>query len=374
MDSKNNRLIPNIDTYMDSELIGKYKDIIKANVLVIGPSGVGKSTLINEIFGKDICNVSHCKPCTQEFNYYDSHKYINIYDSKGLEHDTNMEQFIGEVNKFLMSKNNTTNPDEHIYIALYCLGESRLLDSDIQLLNTLKKNNVQPILVFTKSDLKQDDEIAGLKQTAKEYGLNMQDVFFIAAKDGMYYEDTSDEIKNGTAALLKKMIECAPDTYKQSLIMAQQVDINNKIEYITNLKAEAYKIITKAVGLAAAAGAIPIPGPDAVVITPVQLNMVKELAELYDFSVKECKEMILPLISQMAGTMIARNLVKFVPGLGSLVGATTAALFTGGMGYLCVNRFETRAISLAKGEAPKPMLFDLDSLLEFVNIFENTKK
>lgn len=88
MDNENNRLIPNIDTYMDSEFVGKYKDIIKANVLVIGPSGVGKSTLINEIFGKDICSVSHCKPCTQEFNYYDSHKYINIYALK----DWNMIQ------------------------------------------------------------------------------------------------------------------------------------------------------------------------------------------------------------------------------------------------------------------------------------------
>lgn len=285
-----------------------------------------------------------------------------------------MEQFIGEVNKFLMSKNNTTNPDEHIYIALYCLGESRLLDSDIQLLNALKKNNVHPILVFTKSDLKQDDEIAGLRQTAKEYGFNMQDVFFVVAKDGMYYEETSDEIKNGMALLLHRMIECAPDAYKQSLIMAQQVDINNKIEYIINLKTEAYKIITKAVGLAAAAGAIPIPGSDAVVITPVQLNMVKNLAELYHFSVKECKEMILPLIGQMAGIMVARNLLKIFPGLGSLIGASTAAILTGGIGYLCVNRFETRAMSLAKGEAPKPMLFDLDSLLEFMNIFENTKK
>lgn len=374
MDNGNNKLIADIDSYMKSEFISEYKEITKVNVLIIGPSGAGKSTLINELFGENICDVSHCQPCTQEFNYYDSHKYINIYDSKGLEHDTNMEQFIKEVNEFLDTKNNTVNSADHIYIALYCIGDSRLLDSDISLLDSLKNHNIHPLLVFTKSDLREDDEITELWKVAEEYGINKQDIIFVAAKNGKYYEDASFEIKNGTSLLLKRMIECSPEAHGKSLIMAQNVLVDKKIEHIHNLRSEAGKIIIKAVGLATAAGGIPIPGPDAAIITPVQLNMVKELAELYDFSVKECKEMILPLISQIAGIMIARNLVKIIPGFGSAVGAATAGALTGGVGYLCVNRFEKRAVSLAKGEIPKPMLFDLDSLKEFMDIFKNNKQ
>lgn len=374
MDNGNNNLIPVFDDYMNNKFISEYKDIIKANILIIGPSGAGKSTLINEIFGEDICDISHCKPCTQDFNYYDNHKHINVYDSKGLEHDTNMEQFINEVNTFVNSKNNTTNSNEHIYIALYCLSESRLLNSDIKLLNTLKNNNVHPLLVFTKSDLRQDEEIAALKEEAENYKLNMEDVFFVASKKGMYYEESSDEIKNGIKMLLNRMIECSPEAYRKSLIMAQNVALDEKIAYIQNLKDKAGSIIMQAVALSAGAGGLPIPGPDAMVITPIQLKMVKELAELYDFSFKECKEMILPLISQMAGVLVARNLIKLFPIAGSVISAATAGALTGGMGYLCLNRFEGRAISLAKGETPKPMLFDLDSLLEFVNIFKAIKK
>lgn len=62
------------------------------NILIIGKSGIGKSSLINTIFGKDITKVSDTEPCTRGFKKYSGKKYnrnINIIDSEGYEISTN---------------------------------------------------------------------------------------------------------------------------------------------------------------------------------------------------------------------------------------------------------------------------------------------
>ena len=60
------------------------------NVLIIGKSGVGKSSLLNYIFGREMQEVGVGAPVTKveikEFVYpYDEHFEIHIYDTWGLE-------------------------------------------------------------------------------------------------------------------------------------------------------------------------------------------------------------------------------------------------------------------------------------------------
>ena len=64
--------------------------IESTNVLIIGKSGVGKSSLVNYMFGKELQKVGVGAPVTKmeikEFTYkYDDHFEMHIYDTWGLE-------------------------------------------------------------------------------------------------------------------------------------------------------------------------------------------------------------------------------------------------------------------------------------------------
>ena len=56
----------------EKELEDLRSSVKRTNILVVGQTGVGKSSLINVIFGEDIASVSHTKPETRGF-----HKYAN---------------------------------------------------------------------------------------------------------------------------------------------------------------------------------------------------------------------------------------------------------------------------------------------------------
>ncbi|MBQ5546673.1 MAG: 50S ribosome-binding GTPase, partial [Acetobacter sp.] len=54
----------------------------RANIFILGKTGVGKSSLINTVFGQEVAKVGEGKPVTQEIQEYRSPKYpLTIYDS-----------------------------------------------------------------------------------------------------------------------------------------------------------------------------------------------------------------------------------------------------------------------------------------------------
>ena len=55
------------------------------NVLIAGSTGVGKSTLINTVFGKKVAITGQGAPITQQITKYSLENGLSIYDTKGLE-------------------------------------------------------------------------------------------------------------------------------------------------------------------------------------------------------------------------------------------------------------------------------------------------
>lgn len=139
----------------------------KLNVLIIGGTGVGKSTLINTVFGKEVAKVGDGAPVTQKIQKF-SKDGLCIYDSKGLEKN---DPSIVEDLKELLDEQQEKEANEQIHIAWLCIseGNKRVEPAEKELYNLLKQYQFPTIVVITKAmENKNFDEIVRNELKATE--------------------------------------------------------------------------------------------------------------------------------------------------------------------------------------------------------------
>jgi len=82
------------------------------------------------------------------------------------------------------------------------------------------------------------------------------------------------------------------------------------------------------------AGFIPIPIADFFAVSAIQLDMIRQLCKVYDINFKETEGKA--IITALTGSGLARlgaRAVKFIPGVGSILGGVTLAVLSGGSTY-----------------------------------------
>lgn len=82
------------------------------------------------------------------------------------------------------------------------------------------------------------------------------------------------------------------------------------------------------------AGFIPIPIADFFAVSAIQLDMIRQLCKVYDINFKETEGKA--IITALTGSGLARlgaRAVKFIPGVGSILGGVTLAALSGGSTY-----------------------------------------
>lgn len=105
---------------------GATENIVRPNILVCGKSGVGKSTLINSVFRKELAETGIGHPVTKHLQTYtDPEVPVNLYDTKGLELSGEVqkqirEEIIGFVNK----SRESGNAEDYIHVIWYCINST----------------------------------------------------------------------------------------------------------------------------------------------------------------------------------------------------------------------------------------------------------
>ena len=126
------------------------------NLLVMGQTGTGKSSLLNYIFGTNF-ETGTGRPVTGE-GFYEQETEINgqkirVYDSWGLE-PGKLEQWDALIREKLDEHGSDKPMEEWFHTIIYCIqaGSARVQDIDVQMINTFLDKGYRITVLLTKSD------------------------------------------------------------------------------------------------------------------------------------------------------------------------------------------------------------------------------
>ena len=318
------------------------------NIMVAGKTGVGKSTLINAVFKEHLADTGMGKPVTTYMRKITKKDVpLAIYDTRGFELGKEVQ---AEVKKEVMETISkglaTQNINETIHCIWYCINtaSNRIEPEEIEWLRELSMENqitqVPIVVVLTQSFSKKKAQ--EMRQTLLNENLDIIQVITVLAED--YEIEELGIIKSyGLETLIKVMGEALPDELTKTLQHVQIVCLEEK-------KRLAQAAAATAVVAAVGEGAAPIPFSDCALLIPTQLSMIISITVIFGFDVN--KSIITALLSStigaggatILGKMVVTNILKFIPGAGTIIGgaisASTAGVITAALGEAYIGIME----------------------------------
>jgi uncharacterized protein (DUF697 family)/GTPase SAR1 family protein len=334
-----------------------------ANILIIGQTGVGKSTLINAVFRKPLARAETGRPVTKVIERFEDPEVpVTLYDTKGVELGDSKNRVIRDF-KRTIAKSRKAAPEEHMHLLWYCMdaGQTRVQDYDVDIIRALAED-IPVVLVFTQTI--DADRADALEATIREANLPIEGGKAIRtlAEPRRIGRQTLEP--RGLEELVRLTNELLPEAVRRAFINAQRVVIDLKID-------QSRAVVVAATAAAAAAAAAPIPASDATVLKPIQLGMMAGVTAIFgiELSTDQAKSLVKSVIGQGGmeniGKRMAKELAKHVPG-GNILNATVAAALTGALGEAYVR---LNAEMLRRQAAGRPMP-DGEMLRFFIDAYD----
>ena len=182
-------------TFVKSAPTRKEKpQVTKSEVLIVGKSNVGKSSLINALCNKKKMAFTSSKPGhTRLLNYYDIDNQFYLVDAPGYGYakgGLDLDRLFAQMMESYFDNN------KELKLVLILLDARRELSEDDQeIINFVKESNVSYFIVVTKYDKVNQKEKAALNKHLVSEGFNKEQVFFTSS------------LNNDGLNLLKKGIE-----------------------------------------------------------------------------------------------------------------------------------------------------------------------
>ena len=184
-------------TFVKSAPTRKEKpQVVKSEVLIVGKSNVGKSSLINALCNKKKMAFTSSKPGhTRLLNYYDIDNAFYIVDAPGYGYakgGLDLDRLFANMMESYFDNN------KELKLVLILLDARRELSVDDQeIIDFVKESNVSYFIVVTKYDKVNQKEKAALNKRLASEGFDKEQIFYTSS------------LNNDGLSLLKKGIEKA---------------------------------------------------------------------------------------------------------------------------------------------------------------------
>lgn len=322
----------------------------RGNVLVIGNSGVGKSTLINAVFGEEVAETGWgTTGKTKKLKIYESEKIpFRIIDTVGFEPNLLKQyQAINDVKKWSKQSAKNGNADSQINVIWFCIdGTSRkLFPETIKNLShaTSMWKSVPIIVAITKSyaipDRKENIEMVHNAFAKQKCSKNLRKVIPVVASTYVL-NDTAYAAPEGITELIDVTNELMPEGVKAAEKDIYTFKLNRK-------KALSQSIVGAATTAGVVAGAIPLPFADAAILSPIEVAEINALAQVYGINKnEESKHFLNSIIEVGTVSAVAKatiSALKAIPGINlaaSVINAIIAGSFVAAIGEGSIYAFE----------------------------------
>jgi len=322
------------------------------NIAVIGLTGVGKSSLINKIFGNNIAITGAGRAVTTEYTKYSPNAFdidlpVSLYDSPGYEPGNEQEYFVKKTIDFLKEKNRQGEAEQiHLIWYLISASAARLTQADRDIIEEINNNYIPAIIVLSKCDISKKQQTEAVKKAIQETKFSkVYQIVEVAANpltlpNGEYICEPF-----GMKELVDFTAELLPKTYSDAFIVAQIADIESKKEL-------AWKYIRESSFACFGIGSTPIPltAPSAAI--GALGYIYRQIIVLYGHTNLSLLEAISGITLEGVVAFVVGGAIDLfsasLPGISILTGGAAAA-FTVVSGMAFTNSCERLAISQVTG-------------------------
>ena len=323
----------------------------RGNVLVIGNSGVGKSTLINAVLGEEKARTGWgVKGTTEKLTIYESKEIpFRIIDTIGfVPCRMGKNKAIKAVQNWSEKSAKEGNEGNQISVIWICVEgtSSKLFPETIKAISKATKiwESVPVIVIITKSysepDRKDNIEMvntAFAKQ--KRYSKNLRKVIPVVAEQ-FILNDNAFAPPEGISELIEATNDLMPEGAKAGKEDIAAFTLKRK-------RAFSHALVGMSTSAAVVVGAVPIPFPDAFFLLTIETAEINGIARIYGIrNTEESKRFFNSIIQAGTIGVAAKGgliALKAIPGVNigaSALNAIVAGSIVAALGEVTIYAFE----------------------------------
>lgn len=323
----------------------------RGNVLVIGNSGVGKSTLINAVLGEDVAVTGYgAEGTTKELKIYESDSIpFRLIDTVGFEPTFIKERgAIHAVKAWSKESAKKGHEDNNINAIWFCVDGTakKLFPNAITNLSKATKmwGSVPVIVVITKSystpeRVENIEMVNNAFAKEKRYSKNLRKVIPVVASP-FWLNETAFAAPEGITEIIDATNEVMPEGLKAGEKDVASFKLKRK-------RALAQSVVGVSTAAGVVVGAVPIPLADALILSPIEIAEINTLARMYGINKSEDSKRFLSTIVEVGtASLIAKTAIstlKAIPGVNiaaSVLNAVIAGSIVAAIGEASIYAFE----------------------------------